>query len=124
MCGPGCWPEGCAEVASCVLAGWLSATAHRDALCVRHFDLDAPGPVCESGSPGRGPVGPGCGGYRGAGDPGSGRKAAEWLDAVLHEETIECAAELMGERGEGAGDRREIVLREIVRIARFRSCSR
>jgi hypothetical protein len=39
---------------------------------------------------------------------------------VLHEETIERAGELMGEPGEGAGGRREIVLREFVRIARFR----
>lgn len=42
---------------------------------------------------------------------------AEWSDAVLHEETIKRAAALMAEPGEG----REIVLREIVRIARFRS---
>jgi hypothetical protein len=45
---------------------------------------------------------------------------AEWSDSVLHEETIERAAELMGEPGEG----REIVLRESVRIARFRSSGR
>jgi hypothetical protein len=45
---------------------------------------------------------------------------AEWSDSVLHEETIERAAELMGEPGEG----REIVLRESVRIARFRSNGR
>jgi len=42
---------------------------------------------------------------------------AEWSDAVLRDDTIERAAELMGEPGEG----REIVLRESVRIARFRS---
>ncbi len=42
---------------------------------------------------------------------------AEWSDSVLHEETIERAAELMGEPGED----REIVLRERVRIARFRA---
>jgi len=124
MCGPACWLAECMEVGRCALAGWLSATAHRDALYVRHFDLDAAGPVCESGSPGRGPVGPGCEGYQGAGDLGSGHLAAEWPDAVLHEETIERAAELMGEPGEDAGDRREIVLREIVRIVRFQSCSR
>ncbi len=41
---------------------------------------------------------------------------AEWSDSVLHEETIERAAELMGAPGED----REIVLRERVRIARFR----
>jgi hypothetical protein len=45
---------------------------------------------------------------------------AEWSDSVLHEETIERAAELMGEPGEG----REIVLHESVRIARFRSRGR
>jgi hypothetical protein len=45
---------------------------------------------------------------------------ADWSDHVLHEETIERAAELMGEPGEG----REIVLRESVRIARFRSSGR
>ncbi len=42
---------------------------------------------------------------------------AEWSDSVLHEETIELATELMGEPGEG----REIVLRERIRIARFRA---
>ena len=42
---------------------------------------------------------------------------ADWSDHVLHEETIERAAELMGEPGED----REIVLRESVRIARFRA---
>jgi hypothetical protein len=41
---------------------------------------------------------------------------AEWSDSVLHEETIERAAKLMGEPQEG----REIILRESVRIARFR----
>ncbi|MCK4975429.1 MAG: hypothetical protein KAS36_00695 [Anaerolineales bacterium] len=45
---------------------------------------------------------------------------AEWSDSVLHEETIELATELMGEPGEG----REIVLRESVRIARFRASGR
>lgn len=42
---------------------------------------------------------------------------AEWSDSLLHEETIQRAAELMGEPEEG----REIVLRETVRIARFRA---
>jgi hypothetical protein len=42
---------------------------------------------------------------------------AEWSDSVLYEETIERAAELMGEPGED----REIVLSEKVRIARFRA---
>jgi hypothetical protein len=46
--------------------------------------------------------------------------AAEWSDSELDEETIERAAEMMGEPGEGAGGRREIILREIVHIARFR----
>jgi len=54
--------------------------------------------------------------------------AAEWLDAVLPEETIARAAELLGEPGEGAaghsGDRPEIVVREIIHIARFRSSGR
>lgn len=45
---------------------------------------------------------------------------AEWSDAVLHEETIERSADLIGE----PGDDREIVLRESVRIARFRSSGR
>ncbi len=45
---------------------------------------------------------------------------AEWSDSVLHEETIERATELMGEPGAG----REIVLRESVRIARFRASGR
>jgi hypothetical protein len=45
---------------------------------------------------------------------------AEWSDAVLHQETIDRAAELMGEPEEG----REIVLRETVRIARFRASER
>jgi len=44
----------------------------------------------------------------------------EWSDAVLREETIERATALMGEPGEG----KEIVLRESVRIARFRSSGR
>jgi hypothetical protein len=42
---------------------------------------------------------------------------AEWSDSVVHEETIERAAKLMGEPGED----REIVLREKARIARFRA---
>jgi hypothetical protein len=42
---------------------------------------------------------------------------AGWSDSVLHEETIERATELMGEPGDG----REIILRESVRIARFRA---
>ncbi len=42
---------------------------------------------------------------------------AEWSDSVLREETIELAKELMGEPGDGS----EIVLRESVRIARFRT---
>ncbi len=41
----------------------------------------------------------------------------EWSDSVLHEETIERAAELMGEPGED----REIVMSERTRIARFRA---
>ena len=43
--------------------------------------------------------------------------AAEWSDAVLHEETIEQARQLMGEPGDG----RKIVVREPVRITRFRA---
>jgi hypothetical protein len=50
----------------------------------------------------------------------AGHLEAEWSDSVLPEETFERAAELMGEPGEG----REIVLRESVRIARFRSSGR
>jgi hypothetical protein len=42
---------------------------------------------------------------------------AEWSDAVLREEVVERAAELMGEPGED----RKIVLRETIRIARFRA---
>ena len=42
---------------------------------------------------------------------------AEWTDSVLSEETIARAKEMMGEPGEG----REIILREDVRIARFRA---
>ena len=42
---------------------------------------------------------------------------AEWSDSILREETIERAAGLMGEPGID----REIVLRERVRIARFRA---
>lgn len=42
---------------------------------------------------------------------------AEWSDSVLPEATIARATELMGEPGDG----REIVLRESVRIARFRA---
>jgi hypothetical protein len=45
---------------------------------------------------------------------------AEWSDSVLHDETIQRAAKLMGEPGED----REIVLRERVRIARFRACGK
>ena len=45
---------------------------------------------------------------------------AEWSDAVLPEETVKRATELMGDPGDG----REIVLRESVRIARFRSSGR
>jgi hypothetical protein len=41
----------------------------------------------------------------------------EWSDAVLREEIVERASELMGDPGED----RKIVLREIVRIARFRA---
>lgn len=41
----------------------------------------------------------------------------EWSDAVLSEEVIERAAALMGEPDEG----KEIIVREIVRISRFRS---
>lgn len=44
----------------------------------------------------------------------------EWSDTTLPEETFERAAALLHEPGEGAGDWREIVLREIFRIARFR----
>jgi hypothetical protein len=46
--------------------------------------------------------------------------ASEWTDAVLDEEPIERAAGLMGEPGAD----REIVLREIVHIARFRVSGR
>ena len=45
---------------------------------------------------------------------------AEWTDSVVHEETIERADDLMGE----AGDGKEVVLRENVRIARYRKCSK
>ncbi len=45
---------------------------------------------------------------------------AEWSDAVLPEKTFERAAELLGEPGEG----KKIVLREIIRIARFRPSGR
>jgi hypothetical protein len=45
---------------------------------------------------------------------------AEWSDAVLLEDTIERAAALMGEPGKD----KEIVLRESVKIARFRSSGR
>ena len=41
----------------------------------------------------------------------------EWSDSILREETIQRAAELMGKPGKN----REIVLRESVRIARFRA---
>ena len=43
--------------------------------------------------------------------------AAEWTNSVLPEETIEQAEALMGEPGDG----REIVVREHVRIARYRA---
>ncbi len=43
--------------------------------------------------------------------------AAEWSDAVLHEETIQQASQLLEEPGDG----REIVLREPIRITRFRA---
>jgi len=43
--------------------------------------------------------------------------AAEWSDAILHEETIKQARQLMGEPGGG----REIVVREPIRITRFRA---
>lgn len=43
--------------------------------------------------------------------------AAEWLDAVLAEEVIDRAATLLGEPGEG----KEIVVREIIRISRYRA---
>jgi hypothetical protein len=39
---------------------------------------------------------------------------------VVHEETIERAKKLMGELGGG----KEVVLRENVRIARYRKCSK
>jgi len=52
------------------------------------------------------------------------RLAVEWSDTTLPEETFEQAAALLSEPGEGAGDRREIVLREIVHISRFRSSGR
>jgi hypothetical protein len=42
---------------------------------------------------------------------------AEWSDSLLREETKEQAKKLMGEPGEG----RKIVLRECIRIARFRA---
>jgi hypothetical protein len=45
---------------------------------------------------------------------------AEWTDSVVHEETIERAKKLMGELGGG----KEVVLRENVRIARYRKCSK
>jgi hypothetical protein len=45
---------------------------------------------------------------------------AEWSDSVLSEETIAQAEALMGE----AGDGKEITLREDVRIARYRKCSK
>jgi 2-polyprenyl-3-methyl-5-hydroxy-6-metoxy-1,4-benzoquinol methylase len=45
---------------------------------------------------------------------------AEWTDSVVHEETIERAKKLMGELGGG----KEVVLRESVRIARFRKRSK
>jgi len=42
---------------------------------------------------------------------------AEWSDAVLREEVVERASELMGEPGED----NKIILRETIRIARFRA---
>ena len=45
---------------------------------------------------------------------------AEWSDAVLAEEVIEQASALLGEPGEG----KEIVVREIIRIARYRASGR
>jgi len=54
----------------------------------------------------------------------AGHIEAEWSDTTLPEETFERAAELMGEPGEGAGGHREIVLRETVRISRFRVSGR
>jgi hypothetical protein len=50
----------------------------------------------------------------------AGHLEAEWSDAVLREDTIERAAALMGAPGKG----KEIVLRESVRIARFRPSGR
>lgn len=45
---------------------------------------------------------------------------AEWADAVLAEEVIERLAKLLAEPGEG----KEIVVREIVRISRYRVSGR
>lgn len=45
---------------------------------------------------------------------------AEWSDAVLTEQVIERAAALMGEPGQG----KEIVVREIIRLSRYRSTGR
>lgn len=45
---------------------------------------------------------------------------AEWSDAILPEEVMERLVELMDEPGEG----KEIVVREIVRISRYRSSGR
>lgn len=45
---------------------------------------------------------------------------AEYSDSVVHEETIERAKDLMGK----AGDGKEVVLRESVRIARFQACAK
>ena len=46
--------------------------------------------------------------------------AAEWLDALLAEEVIERATQLLGEPGLG----KEIVVREIIRISRYRALGR
>ena len=47
---------------------------------------------------------------------------AEWSDTSVSEKTFEQAGRLLGEPGEGAVDRSEIILREFVHIARFRVC--
>jgi hypothetical protein len=45
---------------------------------------------------------------------------AEWSDAVLTEKVIERTTALMGEPGEG----KEIVIRELIRISRYRASGR
>ena len=45
---------------------------------------------------------------------------AEWSDAVLAEEVVEQLAKLLAEPGEG----KEIIVREIVRISRYRASGR